>query len=52
VAGKGQGWVDDIQFEAVGDDVKTTDLKLTPRDRERDSVRELPNEPKNLDFEG
>jgi hypothetical protein len=51
VAGKGQGWVDDIQFEVVGDDVKTTDMKIQPQDRTRDLVKDLPDEPKNLDFE-
>jgi hypothetical protein len=51
VAGKGQGWVDDIAFEAVGKDVMTTDLKLHPTDREGNPPEGLPEEARNLDFE-
>jgi hypothetical protein len=52
VAGKGQGWVDDIHLEVVGDDVKATALPVEPQDPEGDLPKGLPDEPKNLDFEG
>jgi hypothetical protein len=51
LAGKGQVWVDDFKFEAVGKDVKTTGKEVEPRKRERELRKDLPKEPKNLDFE-
>jgi hypothetical protein len=42
VAGKGQGWVDDIQLEVVGDDVKSTDLKIDPHDLDGNPPEGLP----------
>lgn len=41
--GKGQAWVDDLQFEVVGKDVPTTDLV--------GKRKEFPKQPLNLDFE-
>jgi hypothetical protein len=51
VAGKGRGWVDDITFEVVTKDVPTTGLDVQPMDRQGELTKDLPNEPKNLDFE-
>ena len=51
VAGKGQGWVDDLAFEVVGKDVATTGLPLQPTDRVGELVKDLPGEPRNIDFE-
>ncbi len=51
VAGKGQGWVDDIAFDIVGKDVATTGLEIQPSDREGEPTKDLPKEPTNLDFE-
>jgi hypothetical protein len=51
VAGKGQGWVDDVVFEEVGKDVATTGPDVQPMDRVADLSPDLPKEPKNLDFE-
>ncbi len=51
VAGKGRGWVDDIAFEAVGKDVPTTGLEIQPMDRQGEPNKDVPKEPKNLDFE-
>lgn len=42
VAGKGEAWVDDFQFEVVGRDVPSTNM-LSPQ---------IPERPVNLDFEG
>ena len=52
VAGKGRGWVDDITFDVVDKDVKTTGLAVRPADREREASEGLPRTPRNLDFEG
>jgi len=52
VAGKGRGWVDDIAFEVVDKNVPTTGLEIQPMDREGELTKDLPKEPKNLDFEG
>ncbi len=52
VAGKGRGWVDDIAFEAVDKDVATTGLEVQPMDRDGELTKDVPKEPKNLDFEG
>jgi len=38
LAGKGQVWLDEVQFEVVGQDVPTTDLGASPK------------QPRNLDF--
>jgi hypothetical protein len=51
VAGKGQGWVDDIVFAVVNKDIDTTGVETAPRDREGDPIKGLSKEPKNLDFE-
>jgi hypothetical protein len=51
LAGKGRAWVDDIAFEVVGKDVPSTDLKLEPSDNPTGPSRDLPKEPRNLDFE-
>jgi hypothetical protein len=51
VSGKGKGWVDDIKFETVGDDVETTGPVLQPMDRDGEPAKNLPKAPKNLDFE-
>lgn len=55
VNGKGQAWVDDFQFEIVGNDVPATNM-LSPEDMNRDqdmgAAREYPNQPVNLNFEG
>lgn len=41
--GPGQVWVDDFQFEIVGEDVPTTDMKVIEAP--------IPETPTNLDFE-
>ena len=51
VAGKGQGWVDDIAFDVVNNDVKATGLEITPSDKDGEPLKGLSREPKNLDFE-
>ena len=51
VAGKGQGYVDDIVFDVVSNDVKTTGLEIVPQDRQGEPLKGLSKEPKNLDFE-
>jgi hypothetical protein len=51
VAGKGRGWVDDIVFDVVDKDVPTTGLEIQPTDRQGDPTKNLPEDPKNLDFE-
>jgi len=51
VAGKGRGWVDDIAFKVVDKDVPTTGLEVQPVDRRGELTKDLPKEPKNLDFE-
>src|SRR5262249_36562527 len=51
VAGKGRGWVDDLAFEAVGKDVATTGLPVQPMNRVGELIKDLPAEPRNLDFE-
>jgi hypothetical protein len=43
LAGKGQAWVDDIQFEVVSKDVATPNLEET--------TKEMPRQPQNLTFE-
>jgi hypothetical protein len=43
MAGEGQTWIDDIQFDVVGKDVATTNLAET--------TQELPRQPQNLKFE-
>jgi hypothetical protein len=58
MAGKGQVWIDDLKFEAVGQDVEPTGLEVQPqdypaevKDKVRETVEALPKEPSNLDFE-
>jgi hypothetical protein len=51
VAGKGRGWVDDIAFDEVDKDVPTTGLKVQPMARVGELTKDLPKEPRNLDFE-
>ena len=51
LAGKGQVWVDDIAFEAVGNDVATTGVEITPMERQGSLVKNLRKEARNLDFE-
>lgn len=54
VSGKGQVWVDDFAFEAVGKDVPSTNM-LTPEqmkeEHEPGPASEHPAQPVNLDFE-
>jgi hypothetical protein len=58
MGGKGQVWIDDLKFEAVGQDVEATGLEVEPQDypaeakeKMREIVEALPKEPRNLDFE-
>jgi hypothetical protein len=51
LSGKGQAWVDDIEFEEVGKDVKTTGLEVQPMDRTGDPPKGLLEAPRELDFE-
>jgi hypothetical protein len=51
VAGKGRGWVDDITFEVVGNDVATTGLPVQPMDRQGEFSTDPAKKPNNLDFE-
>jgi hypothetical protein len=51
LAGKGQVWVDDFAFETVGNEVKTTGAPAQSMDRMHELVKDLPQKPKNLDFE-
>jgi hypothetical protein len=51
VAGKRQGWVDDIAFDVVNHDVPSTGLKTQSSNRAGELIENLPKEPTNLDFE-
>jgi hypothetical protein len=53
LAGKGRVWVDDFQFEVVGNGVKTTGgtVETGKASAGMGPVERLPAEPKNLDFE-
>jgi hypothetical protein len=51
LAGKGQVWVDDFQFEAVDSKVPVTDMKVTPGDHKIKALDKVPRRPANLDFE-
>lgn len=51
LAGKGQVWVDDFKFEAVGNAVKTTGRVGERRKAAAELTKGLPKEPRNLDFE-
>jgi hypothetical protein len=51
LAGKGKVWVDDVTFDAVGKDVAATGLEVAPMDRQGDPNPNVPDAPKNLDFE-
>jgi hypothetical protein len=51
VGGRGQTWVDDIQFDVVGQDVATTANDAPPVRRVAKAAENLPNEPRNLGFE-
>jgi erythromycin esterase len=50
-AGRGQAWIDDIQFEVVGQDVATTATGASPARRQGKVADDLPKEPRNLGFE-
>ena len=55
IHGRGEAWVDDFRFEAVGTDVATTDL-MTPEMRKQErpyktTANGSPARPANLDFE-
>lgn len=43
LAGRGRIWIDDFDFEVVGDDVPVTDM--------RKKMQQLPDRPRNLGFE-
>jgi len=55
VAGKGQAWVDDFQFEVVGKDVPSTNM-LSPEQMKEEqpmgAAQKYPKQAVNLDFEG
>lgn len=51
LAGKGQVWVDDFKFEAVGNAVKTTGRAAKTGKAAVEPLKRLPKEPTNLDFE-
>src|SRR5437660_6363827 len=51
LAGKGQVWVDDFKFEAVGNAVNTTGRAVETGKASVGPLKRLPKEPKNLDFE-
>jgi hypothetical protein len=52
VAGKGQAWMDDFQFEIVGKDVASTNMMEGPgEEQEMRPPREYPKQPVNLNFE-
>jgi len=54
VVGKGQAWVDDFQFEVVGQEIATTNM-LTPEDMQEEHsfgmIINYPPQPMNLNFE-
>jgi hypothetical protein len=52
LAGKGQAWMDDLLFEAVGEDIKPTNMPIEgekPRTKKTKSADQ--KKPINLDFE-
>jgi uncharacterized protein (TIGR03067 family) len=51
LAGKGQVWVDDFKFEAVGNDVKTTGRVGETGKATAEPAKGFAEEPRNLDFE-
>jgi hypothetical protein len=53
LAGKGRVWVDDFQFEVVGNDVKTTGstVETGKASAGMGAIERFPKEPTNLDFE-
>jgi erythromycin esterase len=54
LAGKGQVWVDDFMFEAVGNDVPTTNMLTSGQMKEGQGTQatfEYPKQPVNLNFE-
>jgi RNA polymerase sigma factor (sigma-70 family) len=51
LAGKGQVWVDDFAFEAVGTNVKTTGRAREAGKAQAGLAQGLPKAPRNLDFE-
>jgi hypothetical protein len=51
LAGKGQVWIDDLQFDVVGKDVKTTAKEIRPTGQKVEVPKDLPKKPRNLDFE-
>ena len=42
MAGKGEGWVDDIVFDVVDKDVPTTGLEIQPMDRQGEPTKDFP----------
>jgi erythromycin esterase len=54
LSGKGQVWVDDFMFEAVGNDVPSTNMltqEQMKKEHETDTANEYPKQPFNLNFE-
>jgi hypothetical protein len=58
IQGKGQVWVDDMAFDVVGPEVASTGFEIEPReldedakDKIKENLKSLPDEPKNLGFE-
>ena len=51
VAGKGQAWVDDFQFDVVGKDVATTQMRVPDQEYPEKVKTSKQAKPLNLDFE-
>jgi len=51
LVGKGEAWVDDLQFEVVGEDVKRTNMPFDERPRAEKIKPVYPKTPVNPDFE-
>jgi hypothetical protein len=59
LAGRGQAWVDDLQFDVVGKEVPSTNLEGTPsppfteamRKHMSETLKSMPAQPANLSFE-
>jgi RNA polymerase sigma factor (sigma-70 family) len=51
LAGKGRAWVDDFKFEIVDDKVKSTNILEQEIPIKRPDGAEVPDKPRNLDFE-
>jgi hypothetical protein len=50
-AGKGQAWVDDFQFDVVGNDVATTQIPVPDREYPNKVKASIQEKAQNLDFE-